>query len=968
VFSSRFTRVAGATAAATLVAAVLLQSAQQPPPTARPQGIRFTTLPDFVIERVNPADKLDSYIVITFDSLGRIVVSKENDFPRLLLDNDKDGIYEAEKVITEKVRNCQGLWFDGRTLYGHCAPGEAPPAPPPGGPNQQSRSGLYKLEDTNGDDVMDTFETLNMYVGGIQEHGPHAIRRGPDGEMTLIIGNNTFMQDELVDPRTPIAGFRESQFLPALPDGRGFGPSVKEGVHATISRFDREKKHYTLLVTGLRNAYDHAFNLAGELFTFDSDMEWDINQPWYRDIRTVHGIPGGNYGYRNGSGKFPPYYIDSLPAVRDLGRGSPVGVEFYQHHVYPAKFRDAYFEADWSRGRLLWTALKPAGGSYTAVEEKAEFVHGEPLNITDLETGPDGFIYFTIGGRLTEGGLYRVKYTGRVPMVKMSPIVALVRQPQPLSSWGWAAIEQKKAEMGASFAAELEKFVRDGSASGEDRAQAVYMLQRHGAAPSAAVLGALLKDKDAAVRSAAVYVAGAQGEPGRAVAAAALKDSDAMVKRRAAEALIRQGLSPEAPPFAPIADLLALLNSPDRFVRYSGRKALERTPRHEWKDRVLAETDPLGAIEGLVALVETAPDDADLGPVVDKALSFAAKPALAVDDRLRAIRALQLAVLATKAPAADLRTRVHAALASQFPAKDERLNRQLAVTLGWAGQPAAIAKILAAMPKGDESQQLQLHYVYVLRTMREGWTKEQKTQLIDWFQTATTWRGGASFPGFLNLLFDESLRSFDDGEKKLAYEKVPKFAPLTEAEMAAAAQRAAQFRGNARPQSPANSRARGVLAISREELFDELIFTPQRTAPSLTAGKAAYEQVCAACHRFGSIGTDIGPDLSAVASRFKKRDIVEAILWPSKAISDQYDVTMIETTDGQTLAGFVVSEQGNMLKMRTADTVGRAFEVEKSKVKKRTKSPVSMMPEGLVDELSQPQIQGLIAFLQTAPQ
>ena len=84
-------------------------------------GVKFSTLPGFAIERMNPPDKGDSYVVITFDSLGRLVVSKENDFPRLLLDNDKDGIYESEKVITDKVRNCQGLWFEGRTLYAACA-------------------------------------------------------------------------------------------------------------------------------------------------------------------------------------------------------------------------------------------------------------------------------------------------------------------------------------------------------------------------------------------------------------------------------------------------------------------------------------------------------------------------------------------------------------------------------------------------------------------------------------------------------------------------------------------------------------------------------------------------------------------------------------------------------------------------------------------------------------------------------
>ncbi len=108
------------------------------------------------------------------------------------------------------------------------------------------------------------------------------------------------------------------------------------------------------------------------------------------------------------------------------------------------------------------------------------------------------------------------------------------------------------------------------------------------------------------------------------------------------------------------------------------------------------------------------------------------------------------------------------------------------------------------------------------------------------------------------------------------------------------------------------------------------------------------------------------PISTTLASRFQKKDIVESILWPSKTISDQYDVTMIETTDGHTVSGFVVREEGDKLVMRTADTMGRQFEVAKAKVKKRTRSPVSMMPEGLVDELSQQQIQGLILFLQCA--
>ena len=95
------------------------------------------------------------------------------------------------------------------------------------------------------------------------------------------------------------------------------------------------------------------------------------------------------------------------------------------------------------------------------------------------------------------------------------------------------------------------------------------------------------------------------------------------------------------------------------------------------------------------------------------------------------------------------------------------------------------------MPKDSTNQQLQLHYAHALRTMKDGWTPAQKTQMMDWYAKAITWRGGASFPGFINLLFDASLQTFTPEEKKLAYEKVPQFAPLTEQELAASAQRMA---------------------------------------------------------------------------------------------------------------------------------------------------------------------------------
>ena len=102
----------------------------------------FALLPGFKIERVTPADKTESLIVVTFDSLGRPVVSQSSSgngsSPRLLLDENGDGIFEGEKIVSDKLNTCHGLFYAGRTLYANCRgvvpailrPTRAPAAPP----------------------------------------------------------------------------------------------------------------------------------------------------------------------------------------------------------------------------------------------------------------------------------------------------------------------------------------------------------------------------------------------------------------------------------------------------------------------------------------------------------------------------------------------------------------------------------------------------------------------------------------------------------------------------------------------------------------------------------------------------------------------------------------------------------------------------------------------------------------------
>ena len=130
-------------------------------------------------------------------------------------------------------------------------------------------------------------------------------------------------------------------------------------------------------------------------------------------------MSGGEQGFREGTGKWPEYYPDSLPAVVNIGIGSPTGTIFGTGAKFPAKYQRAFYALDWTYGRLIAAHLKPKGASYDAEWENfvaPKSLQGDgpkhPLNLTDAVIGDDGALYFTIGGRGTQAALYRVTYTG----------------------------------------------------------------------------------------------------------------------------------------------------------------------------------------------------------------------------------------------------------------------------------------------------------------------------------------------------------------------------------------------------------------------------------------------------------------------------------------------------------------------------------------------------------------------------
>ncbi len=350
----------------------------------------FTVPPGFRVERLRSArPEEDSWIALAFDPQGRLTVAMEKKglFRFTLGTNQVDKV----ELVEDSLQECRGLLHAYDSLY----------------VNANNSRGFYRLRDLDGDGVYEDKKLLLATEGGVG-HGRNQIRLGPDGLIYLIHGEEVVLPKN-VSADSPVQQMPNDQLLP-VQDPRAPARVSRFFQVGHVLQTDKDGSFFRLVAGGLRNPMDIAFNEDGEMFTYESDMERDIGAPWYRPTRILHLVPGGDYGWRRGHGNLPPYSPDTLPAVVDIGVGSPTGIAFGMDSHFPEPYRHDLFIGDWAYGRILTVQLEPDGATYTGTF--GEFLSGRPLNVTDLTFGPDGALYFVTGGRGTKSGLYRVTWTG----------------------------------------------------------------------------------------------------------------------------------------------------------------------------------------------------------------------------------------------------------------------------------------------------------------------------------------------------------------------------------------------------------------------------------------------------------------------------------------------------------------------------------------------------------------------------
>ncbi len=379
----------------------------------------FTLLPGFKAELVRSARPEEgSWIALAFDPQGRLTLSREKKGLLRLTFDSRTGVPPASpsnsptppqgaagklesqagsltylgwparvEVINDTLLECRGLLYAHGALYA----------------NANNSKTLVRLRDTKGTGQFDETTELLKTEGGVG-HGRNHLKLGPDGGLWIAHGNNVQVPKK-ISTNSPLPNCANDRLIPCrwepgMFDGHGLLP----GGH--ILRMKPDSSEVQLWAGGLRNPMDIAFNEHGDLFTFDADMEWDVGSPWYMPNRVLHVVPGADYGWRRGTGRWPAWYPDTLPSVVDIGLASPTGVIFGHGAKFPAKYQKALFLCDWAYGRILAVHLTPQGASYTGTSEL--FVGGRPMNVTDACIGPDGAMWFTTGGRGTQSGLYRV--------------------------------------------------------------------------------------------------------------------------------------------------------------------------------------------------------------------------------------------------------------------------------------------------------------------------------------------------------------------------------------------------------------------------------------------------------------------------------------------------------------------------------------------------------------------------------
>jgi putative heme-binding domain-containing protein len=314
-------------------------------------------------------------------------------------------------------------------------------------------------------------------------------------------------------------------------------------------------------------------------------------------------------------------------------------------------------------------------------------------------------------------------------------------------------------------------------------------------------------------------------------------------------------------------------------------------------------------------------------------------------DRVDLLRAYALAFTRLGHPDDEASRRLVAKFDGLFPSKAVESDFLLAEILAYLQAPTAAPKIMAVL-RESLTQEEKIQYALILRVLKTGWTPALRQEYFRWFvDEGAAYRGGNTFASSLRTIKSQAIATLSPEEKTA-------LKPILDA----------------RPERKSPRELLAARKLVKEWALAELVPAVERGLAGprdLARGRRIYAAVaCASCHRFGTEGGGVGPDLTAVAGRFSVRDLLESIVEPNKVISDQYGAVSIATKDGRVITGRVGNLHGETLSViEDMFDPGHSTDVKRSNIEEIKRSDASPMPAGLLNSLTEEEIQDLVAFL-----
>ena len=414
-----------------------------------------------------------------------------------------------------------------------------------------------------------------------------------------------------------------------------------------------------------------------------------------------------------------------------------------------------------------------------------------------------------------------------------------------------------------------------------------------------------------------------------------------------------------------VAKAWPLLSNEDRFLRHAARVAVESQPVAGWVQRLWEESNPQAIVTASVALARSG--NANLQAALVEKLLSADPSVFSHTQKLGWLRALSLCFIRLGSPLPIQKAQAIAVLDPMLPSDSPELNTELMRMLVYLRASTVIEKGIAliANPSTPETpgwtdlvkrnpgygrviQSMldnppparEIGYALMLAELEKGWTMEQRRAYFSFLNEAAKASGGASYAGFLANIRAQALAGCTDEERTALSDITGEnYNPVPDFEISP-------------PSGP-----------GKAWTLDEAVAQGSRRNADFERGRSLYFAAgCGACHRLGGLGGGVGPDLTSIPHKFDERYVLEAIIDPSKDISDQYGSSQVTLKDGSIYQGILISKD-HRYEVYPPDAKSKPMYIDKESVVSIEESKTSQMPPGLINLLNNDELRDLTAYL-----